>query len=256
MKKLQISGNLGRDVEVKTTNNGSQFAALTVAVNSKVNGQKVTEWFEVTANPSKKLSGMLPFLKKGSSVFVSGDFYTNNYQGRDGQMHTGIHINADTIDFVGGGQGQQQNGQQGFQQPQNGFRGGYQNNVQQPQYGVQPQVTTGRPTVQQGAAPQVQPMGGQRPQPAQAPQMQYNNQAAGPTTGNGQFAPQQPQVAASQYGAQAPQGQYANQAPQAQAPQQNFSGQQPQMQTPQTAPQAPQPQMQAPQPQGEDDLPF
>lgn len=70
MIELTFTGHLGTDVQI--VNNTCR---LRVAVNSMrvVEGERVeeTQWITVFAS-NERLKGLVPFLKKGTKVFVSG----------------------------------------------------------------------------------------------------------------------------------------------------------------------------------------
>lgn len=73
MQQLQIIGNLAADATIQSFN-GQQFVSFRVGCSEKrtANGQeqKFTTWYSVTYNNAG--SGVVPYLKKGQKVFVSG----------------------------------------------------------------------------------------------------------------------------------------------------------------------------------------
>jgi single-strand DNA-binding protein len=94
---LTITGNLGRDVEIRQTKQGKWVSNLTVAVTprEKKNGEWTdaeTIWFKVT------LWDNLPEIlyTKGSKVIVSGELYQETYE-KDGTSIKSLVIKADTV---------------------------------------------------------------------------------------------------------------------------------------------------------------
>lgn len=73
MQQIQIIGNLGEDAQVRDFN-GAKFVTFRVACSEKVkqSGEfvTVTTWYSCSYN--RPDSGVVQFLKKGTTVFVQG----------------------------------------------------------------------------------------------------------------------------------------------------------------------------------------
>lgn len=97
MLQLNLLGNLGRDAEVKTIND-KQFLSFSVASTEKQGETETTTWVSVLCSHNPNL---LPFLKKGQQVFVSGRMKAGIYQS---QQNFGIDISvfAQTLQLCGG----------------------------------------------------------------------------------------------------------------------------------------------------------
>ena len=157
INRVNISGNLTRDPELRATQGGTSVLTFGVAVNDRRRNPQTGEWEDVPnfidcvvfGNRAEPLSR---FLSKGSKVAVEGKLRWSQWE-RDGQKRSKIEVVVDEVEFLssrqgGQGGGYQPQGQGGGYQPQNqGYQpqGGYQS--QQPQ--AQPQM--GAPTY---AAPQ------------------------------------------------------------------------------------------------------
>lgn len=96
---IQLIGNLGKDVEVKTLNNGKQFAKVTMAtkeIYQSAAGEKVvdTQWHNLVAW-GKTAENMNVFLKKGKEVCVTGKLRHRNYEDKNGIKRnvSEIHVN-------------------------------------------------------------------------------------------------------------------------------------------------------------------
>ncbi len=81
LNKVQLIGNLGADPEVRSTNNGSRVATLSVATSRQWTGnggekQEKTDWHRVICWNNKGGSGLADvcekYLKKGDKVYVEG----------------------------------------------------------------------------------------------------------------------------------------------------------------------------------------
>ena len=139
LNKVMIIGRLGRDPEVTYTQSGMAVAKIAVATseswNDKSTGERreKTEWHRITffGKPAETIGR---YMSKGREIYVEGRLQTNQYE-KDGITRYSTDIIANNFQFIGGqGQGQgggapQQQGQGGFQQPQNNT--GFQQQQQQ-----------------------------------------------------------------------------------------------------------------------------
>jgi len=91
VNKVILIGNLGRDPEIRTFQNGGKVGNLRIATseqwkdrNSGERREK-TEWHSV-AIMSEGLVGVVErFLKKGSKVYIEGQLETRKWQDQSGQ---------------------------------------------------------------------------------------------------------------------------------------------------------------------------
>jgi single-strand DNA-binding protein len=84
MKRLTVTGNLGRDPEMRLDPNGKQFATFSVGVSVGNKANHKTDWIEVTCN-DKLAEIITKYGKKGRKVLV------------DGFPHVSAYINKDNI---------------------------------------------------------------------------------------------------------------------------------------------------------------
>ena len=101
MIQLNVLGNLGADAEAKEIN-GKKRITFRVASNRKRNGVDVTLWVSVLADYEYH-KNLLPYLKKGQNVFVSGDGDFNIYQRHDGNFAMDVSIMFPNILQLAGG---------------------------------------------------------------------------------------------------------------------------------------------------------
>ncbi|MBM4438548.1 MAG: single-stranded DNA-binding protein [Actinobacteria bacterium] len=96
LNKVQIIGNLGRDPELRFTQDGTPWATFTVAVNSVTGGRdreqrEITEWFRVVL--WRQLAEVAnEYLRKGSRVYIEGRLQTREWQDREGKARTTTEI--------------------------------------------------------------------------------------------------------------------------------------------------------------------
>lgn len=104
MNRATIIGNLGADLETRTTQGGSVIGNLRVATRERVKkGDEWvdhTEWHRVTLF-GKTAENAQKYLKKGSQVAVEGKIRTNKYTDKEGVERYSTEIVADTIEFLG-----------------------------------------------------------------------------------------------------------------------------------------------------------
>lgn len=71
MNKLIIKGNLTKDIDVKTTSNGTLVGEFTVANNERVGDNEVTTFIKCVMF-GERVEKICPYLLKGSKVLVDG----------------------------------------------------------------------------------------------------------------------------------------------------------------------------------------
>lgn len=97
---FSFTGALGRDAELKNVS-GQSLLNFAVANSIGFGDKKVTMWIDCSLW-GKRGESVAQYLKKGQSVFVSGELSTREYQAKDGSgMKTALSLNVNTIDLVG-----------------------------------------------------------------------------------------------------------------------------------------------------------
>ena len=127
LNKVQIIGHLGRDVELRYSQNGSAVASLNIATDESYtdrDGNKVerVEWHRVSV-AGKAAEHCANYLRKGSLVYVDGSLQTRKWQDQNGQDRYTTEIKAQRVQFLDrrggdGQQGEQQGGGQRHQRAQ------------------------------------------------------------------------------------------------------------------------------------------
>ena len=115
MNKLTIIGNLTRDPEMRSTQEGVSVCSFTVAVNrrNKREGQPEADYFRVSAwrqlgeNCGK-------YLAKGRKVCVIGPVSVRTYQASDGTTKASLEVTADDVEFLSP-KGEQTDPQTGYE---------------------------------------------------------------------------------------------------------------------------------------------
>ena len=91
VNKVILVGNLGKDPEIRRTQDGRPIANLRVATTDswrdKTSGEKreKTEWHSVVIFNEGLCRVAEQYLKKGAKVYIEGALQTRKWQGQDGQ---------------------------------------------------------------------------------------------------------------------------------------------------------------------------
>lgn len=107
LNKATLIGNLGNDPDVKKTPNGNSVATFSLATNERwtdKSGEKKehVEWHRVVV--WGKLADIVgQYCKKGKQVYVEGKIRTRSWEDKDKVKRYTTEINADTVQFLGGG---------------------------------------------------------------------------------------------------------------------------------------------------------
>ena len=115
INRVNISGNLTRDPELRSTAGGTAILSLGVAVNDRRKNPQTGEWEDYTNFVDCVMFGgraeaVSRFLGKGSKVVIEGKLRYSSWE-RDGQKRSKLEVVVDEIEFMsrdgGGGYRQQ-----------------------------------------------------------------------------------------------------------------------------------------------------
>lgn len=90
VNKVILIGNLGKDPEIKSFQNGGKIANFSIATSEqwkdKMSGERKerTEWHNITISGDGLVGVVERYLKKGSKVYIEGSLRTRKWQDRDG----------------------------------------------------------------------------------------------------------------------------------------------------------------------------
>lgn len=114
INRVNISGNLTRDPELRQTQGGMAILSLGVAVNDRRKNQQTGEWEDVPNFVDCVVFGtraekLAQFLAKGSKVAIEGKLRWSQWE-KDGAKRSKLEVVVDEIEFMsrGGQQRQQQ----------------------------------------------------------------------------------------------------------------------------------------------------
>lgn len=108
LNQCTFIGRLGRDPELRHFASGDAVANVSIAVGSTwkdKNGEKQerTEWVPLVFT-GKLAEIASQYLRKGSQVYVSGEFRTRKWADKDGQDRYSTEIRVDQMQMLGGKQ--------------------------------------------------------------------------------------------------------------------------------------------------------
>ncbi len=135
LNKVILVGNLGRDPEIRSTQNGDKIANLNIATSENWkdrdgNRQEKTEWHRVVIF-GKVAEVCERYLKKGSKILIEGKLVTRKWTDNNGQdkyttevQVSGFNGNMTMLDGRGEGGGGQGGGSFGGGNQGGGYGGG------------------------------------------------------------------------------------------------------------------------------------
>jgi single-strand DNA-binding protein len=109
-QKIIIVGHLGRDPEMRYTQDGTPVTSFRVATNrrwtDREGGQREeTTWFRVSAW-GRQAEICNQYLSKGRQVLVEGTVSASAWKGREGEPMASLELRAERVQFLGGGRGE------------------------------------------------------------------------------------------------------------------------------------------------------
>lgn len=118
MQKVILIGNLGKDPEVKSFDNGGKIVNFTVGVTERgyktKDGKEIpdhTEWFNCSVRQNGLAGVVEQYVKKGNKVYVEGKLRTREYE-KEGQKKYLTELLVDNMELL------TPKGEGGSQQPQ------------------------------------------------------------------------------------------------------------------------------------------
>ncbi|AJC48347.1 single-stranded DNA-binding protein [Allofrancisella guangzhouensis] len=105
VNKVILLGRLGITPEVRTTQNGTTVATLSLATNDGMGENITTEWHRVVVF-GKAAEIIQKYGNKGSQLFIEGRLRTNKWQDKNGNTQYSTEVVASNFQFIGGSNAQ------------------------------------------------------------------------------------------------------------------------------------------------------
>ena len=96
MKVVSIAGNIGKDAEVRRTQDGTPVASWSVAVEERSGREKSVMWFDVSLWGARG-EKLAPYIHKGGKIAVTGELGKREYEGK-----TYFTVRASEVTLQGG----------------------------------------------------------------------------------------------------------------------------------------------------------
>jgi single-strand DNA-binding protein len=135
VNKVILIGNLGRDPEIRSTQDGTRIANLRLATSEswrdRVSGERRerTEWHSVVIFNERLVEIAEKYLKKGSKIYVEGALQTRKWTDQQGQDRYSTEVvlqrfrgELTMLDGAGGNRGGGAGGEGGYDE---GYGGGF-----------------------------------------------------------------------------------------------------------------------------------
>ena len=105
LNKVMLIGNLGKDPEIRYTQNGTAVANFTMATTDRwTDGsgerREKTEWHRIVVW-AKQAEIVGEYLKKGRQVYVEGSLQTREWTDREGQKRYTTEVRAQRVQMLG-----------------------------------------------------------------------------------------------------------------------------------------------------------
>jgi single-strand DNA-binding protein len=99
--RVVLVGNLGRDPEMRYSQNGTPITNFTIAVNRRRRNpdgtqHDETDWYRISLFRNQA-ENAAEWLRKGNKVLVEGQLQIRTYTGQDGIERTSVEVNADSF---------------------------------------------------------------------------------------------------------------------------------------------------------------
>ena len=105
VNKVILIGNLGKDPEVRTLNNGTQVTTIPIATSEsfrdKTTGEQreITDWHNVVLwRGLAEIAGK--YLKKGSKVYIEGKLRNRSWEDQEGNTRYTTEVVADVMTML------------------------------------------------------------------------------------------------------------------------------------------------------------
>ena len=112
INRVNITGNLTRDPELRATAGGTQILSFGVAVNDRRKNPQTGAWEDVPNFVDcivfgQRAEAVSRFITKGSKVAIEGKLRFSSWETKDGDRRSKLEVIVDEIDFMSRASGQQ-----------------------------------------------------------------------------------------------------------------------------------------------------
>lgn len=101
MQNIVVSGNIGKDADLRQTQGGDDVLSFNVAAKQGYGDKASTNWFRCSVW-GKRARTLQQYLTKGTKVVVGGEFSTSEYEGKQQ-----LNVRVNDVEFMSKGEGGQ-----------------------------------------------------------------------------------------------------------------------------------------------------
>lgn len=102
INSVTMVGRIGREIEVKQSQNGKSYGEFTIALTrnfTNQNGERETDWVNIRAF-GKTAEIVRDYFRKGSRIGIQGEYRADRYQADNGEPRTYHYIAASSVAFI------------------------------------------------------------------------------------------------------------------------------------------------------------
>lgn len=112
INRVNISGNLTRDPELRSTAGGTNILSFGVAVNDQRKNPQTGKWENVPNFIDcivfgQRAEALSRFISKGAKVSIDGKLHYSSWETKEGDRRSKLEVIVDEIDFMSRAGGQQ-----------------------------------------------------------------------------------------------------------------------------------------------------
>lgn len=101
MQNIVISGNVGKDADLRQTQGGDDVLSFNIAAKQGYGDNASTNWFRCSVW-GKRARTLQQYLTKGTKVVVGGEFSTSEYEGKPQ-----LNVRVNDVEFMSKGEQRQ-----------------------------------------------------------------------------------------------------------------------------------------------------
>lgn len=108
MNKVLLTGNITKDTELRTTQNGTSYCQFTIALNGRKNadGERRVDFIDCVSW-GKTAELIAKYTNKGNKLGVIGELQKDEYTGKGGAKRYVTKVNVQEVEFLSSKQKEQ-----------------------------------------------------------------------------------------------------------------------------------------------------
>ncbi|MCE2705837.1 MAG: single-stranded DNA-binding protein [Proteobacteria bacterium] len=99
MKKIIVTGNVGRDPEVRADQSGNQFVTFSIGVSVGTKQNPKTDWLEISCG-GKLVDVARNYVRKGTKVLVEGFPTVSAYMNKENKPAASMRVYANVMELL------------------------------------------------------------------------------------------------------------------------------------------------------------